>query len=41
LGKTFKALLCGVVIFYLFHKIAVSCKMTFTQNYLHPLLRPA
>jgi hypothetical protein len=31
LGKAF----C-VVIFYPFLKIAVSCKMTFTQNYLHP-----
>jgi hypothetical protein len=31
LGKAF-----GNVIFYPFLKIAVSCKMTFTQNYLHP-----
>jgi hypothetical protein len=32
LGKAF-----GEVVFYPFLKIAVFYKMTFTQNYLHPL----
>ncbi|PKO42369.1 MAG: hypothetical protein CVU29_11930 [Betaproteobacteria bacterium HGW-Betaproteobacteria-22] len=35
MGKAF-----GKVIFNPFLKIAVSCKMTFTQNYLHPLYSP-